>query len=247
MIHSQWQGKKVGFLGDSITDRCHVGTTRNYWQDLEDSLGLTPLVYGLNGWSWDGVRTQAETMRREHGDDIDAIFIFMGTNDFNSGIPLSEWWSCREEEVISHGIAMKKMRRYAATDGKTFRGRINVAMAYLKETFPLQQIVLLTPIHRGFAEFGGDNIQPEESFPNDIGLFLEVYIDAIKEAGGIWSTPVIDLYSLSGLLPAKDAYTLFFHDAKTDRLHPNASGHERIAKTMMYQMLTLPSTFRSES
>ena len=36
---SQWKGKKVAFLGDSITDKSHVGTTKNYWQYLEEMLG----------------------------------------------------------------------------------------------------------------------------------------------------------------------------------------------------------------
>ena len=34
MITSQWQGKKVAFLGDSITDKIHIGTEKNYWQFL---------------------------------------------------------------------------------------------------------------------------------------------------------------------------------------------------------------------
>ena len=244
MIDTQWQGKKVAFLGDSITDSCHVGTTRNYWQFLEEYLGIEPLVYGLNGWQWNGVRTQAETLKKEHGDNLDAIFIFMGTNDFNSGVPLGEWWSFREEEINSHGKIMKKPRRIFRTDDDTFRGRINSGMAYLKENFPLQQIVLLTPIHRGFAEFGGTNIQPEESYPNDIGLYLEEYIETLRKAADLWSVPMIDLYRTSGLYPVNDAYARFFHDAGNDRLHPNAAGHERIAKTMMYQMLSLPATFR---
>ena len=41
---NQWKGKKVAFLGDSITDKKHVGTTKNYWQYLAEMLGLTPLV-----------------------------------------------------------------------------------------------------------------------------------------------------------------------------------------------------------
>ena len=35
-IKSQWQNKRIAFLGDSITDKCHVGTTKNYWQYLEE-------------------------------------------------------------------------------------------------------------------------------------------------------------------------------------------------------------------
>jgi len=243
-MNNQWSGKKVAFLGDSITDPCHVGTTENYWQFLEKYLGLKALSYGLNGWSWEGVRTQAETLKKEQGDDIDAIFIFMGTNDFNGSVPPGDWWTIREEEINSHGKMLLKKRRIFNMDTHFFCGRVNTGMAYLKKNFSLQQIVLLTPIHRGFAEFEGDNIQPEESYPNDFGLFPETYVELVRKAGDIWSVPVIDLYRLSGLFPMDDAYVQFFHDGKTDRLHPNAAGHERIAKTLMYQMLALPATFR---
>ena len=168
---NQWHGKKVAFLGDSITDRCHVGTTKNYWQFLEELLGIKAFVYGLNGWKWDGVKEQAETMYHELGNDIDAIFIFMGTNDFNSGVPLGEWWNIQEEEIFSRGRMLKLQHRLLNTDVKTFCGCINNSMSYLKDNYPMQQIVLLTPIHRGFADFGGDNVQPEEVFPNNLGFY----------------------------------------------------------------------------
>ena len=241
---NQWQGRKVAFLGDSITDKCHVGTTKNYWQFLEEYLGIQPLVYGINGDQWIGLQAQAEKLKAEHGSDVDAIIVFVGTNDFNGSVPIGEWWSFREEEANSNGVIMKKMRRIANMGDSTVCGRINRVMAYLKTNFPLQQIILLTPIHRGFAQFGELNVQPEESFPNNLGVYLDDYIRTTKEAGSIWSVPVIDLHSLSGLFPVSDAYTQFFHDPETDRLHPNAAGHERIAKTLMYQLLALPATFR---
>lgn len=33
-------------------------------------------------------------------------------------------------------------------------------------------------------------------------------------------------------------------DKDTDRLHPNAEGHRRMALTLMYQLLALPASFR---
>ena len=244
MRTTQWYGKKVAFLGDSITDKCHVGTTQNYWHFLRDYLGIEHLVYGINGWSWAGLVKQAEALKQDHGTDLDAILVFMGTNDYNSNVPLGEWFTTHEEEVNSHGTVMKKQRREFCMDPATFRGRINIGLKYLKENFPLQQIILLTPVHRGYANFGGANVQPEETFPNDINVYVDDYISALREAGSLWSVPVIDLFAVSGLFPVNDAYAQFFHDADTDRLHPNAAGHDRIAKTLMYQLLSLPSTFR---
>lgn len=36
-------------------------------------------------------------------------------------------------------------------------------MSHLIESFPAAHIVLLTPIHRGYATFGAGNVQPDES------------------------------------------------------------------------------------
>ena len=93
MRTTQWYGKKVAFLGDSITDKCHVGTTKNYWQFLRDYLGIEHLVYGINGWSWAGLVKQAEALKQDHGTDLDAILVFMGTNDYNSNVPLGDWFA----------------------------------------------------------------------------------------------------------------------------------------------------------
>ena len=60
---TQWKGRKVAFMGDSITDKAHVGTTKNYWQYLQEMLGLVPFVYGINGQQWRDVPGQCERLR----------------------------------------------------------------------------------------------------------------------------------------------------------------------------------------
>lgn len=241
---NQWKGKKVAFLGDSITDKVHVGTAKNYWQFLEELLGLEPLVYGINGHQWTGIWGQAEKLKAEQGDNIDAILIFAGTNDYNSGTPLGEWYSVKEETIeVSGPKSEVRNRRILQMDENTFKGRINKVMSYLKTNFPTKQIILLTPIHRGYARFGDTNIQPDESYPNQIGLYVDQYVDVIKEAANVWAVPVIDLNSISGLYPVNDAHTRYFHNEKTDRLHPNADGHYRMAKALMYQLLAYPADF----
>ncbi len=242
---NQWKGKKVAYLGDSITDKIHVGTTKNYWQYLQEMLGIEPIVYGINGHQWNGILEQAQKLKAEQGDKIDAIFIFAGTNDYNGSVPLGEWYTTKEEETRVSGpsTAIRK-KRIMEMDNKTVRGRINMAMDYLKTNFPTQQIIVLTPIHRAFAQFGEKNIQPDESFPNALGLYIDDYVSAIKETANVWAVPVIDLNSICGLYPLKDEYVRYFHDGKTDRLHPNAEGHYRMAKALMYQLLAYPSDFK---
>ena len=237
-IVSQWKGRKVAFLGDSITDKIHVGTTANYWNYLPAILGIDAYVYGKNGWQMKGLLEQADWVKSELGDRVDAIFIFAGTNDFNGGVPLGEWFTEDEREVNRNGQPTRLKHRTMVFDD-TFRGRINSLMAKLRREFPRQQIVLMTPIHRAFARFGENNVQPDESFANPLGLYIDQYAAAVREAGSIWSAPVIDLFGESGLYPCEPAHARYFCNAKQDMLHPNAAGHERIARTMVYRMLTL--------
>ena len=247
-IDSHWKGKKVAFLGDSITDRNHVGCRRNYWNFLPEELGIDAYVYGRNGWQMGGtygVQKQAMQLKAEMGDEVDAIFVFAGTNDYNSNVPLGEWFSVAETNVCRGGPPVKVRRRQRLLDDKTFRGRINILLAYLKREFPRQQVVLMTPIHRAFAQFGPKNVQPDESYSNALGLFIDDYVQAVREAGSVWSVPVIDLFADSGLYPCEPAQAMFFHDAKTDMLHPNTDGQRRMALILQYRMLALPSDFKA--
>lgn len=244
VVKNQWKGKRVVFLGDSITDKQHVGTTKCYWEYLAELLGLEAFSYGINGNQMDGLLAQAERLYREQADDVDAIIIFGGTNDYNGGVPLGEWY----EEVwrnvpLPDGKVGSRRYRKPAMDAETFRGRINRLMDYLKTHFPTKQIIVLTPLHRGFAQFSAGNVQPEEAYPNRIGIYVDEYVQALKEAGNVWAVPVIDLNSISGLYPMNDAQVGYFHRADTDRLHPNAEGHRRMALALMYQLLAFPASF----
>jgi len=238
-----WKNRCVAFLGDSITDPCHVGTTRNYWQDLGDWLDLDYTSFGQNGQVWTGVKGQAARAKAKYGDRLDALFVFMGTNDYMGGVPLGEWFSEKEVDTVGFdGKPAKRLCRTPNLDAGTFRGRINVQMQYLKENFPDQQIVLLTPIHRAYATFGATNVQQPEKYANAIGKYVDDYVAAVREAGSVWSVPVIDLYADSGLHPMTPSHAKFFANRETDLLHPNAAGHNRIARTIYAKLVAIPPT-----
>ena len=246
-LSSAWRGKKVAFLGDSITDSAHVGCTANYWNCLPDLLGIDAYVYGKNGWRMDGMLTQAEWLKDELGDEVDAIFVLAGTNDYNGSVPRGEWYETKTETAMrSQGPAQLK-HRILSMDANTFRGRINRLMHYLKHNFPRQQVVLMTAIHRGYATFVQKNIQPDESFGNLNGEFIDDYNDDIRAAGRLWSVPVLDLFAQSGLYPNEPAHMRYFSNEKRDRLHPSAEGHRRIAETMATWMLSVPTDFKFDA
>ncbi|MCD8203054.1 MAG: SGNH/GDSL hydrolase family protein [Prevotella sp.] len=243
-ITHPWQGKKVAYFGDSITDPNNTAATNKYWKCLQDWLGITPYVYAVSGRQWNDIPRQAEQLQSEHGDDFDAIMIFVGTNDYNKGVPLGEWFSETKEQVMvavgePKHLVERGHRTPIMTDS-TYRGRINIALCTVKKMFPTKQIVLLTPIHRSGFYANDTNWQPAEDYQNSIGEYLSAYIEATKEAANIWAVPVIDLNALCGLFPLMDEYAPYFNDKDIDRLHPNNTGHERIAKTLMYQLLALP-------
>lgn len=250
LFQHPWQGKRVAYLGDSITDPNNKGAKKKYWSWLQDWLQITPYVYGVSGRQWDDIPRQANKLKDEHGNDFDAILIFMGTNDYNRGIPLGEWWDERETMVeYGHGGQAKQMvarrQRTPAKTNETYRGRINIALDSLKRMFPDKQIVLLTPIHRSDFHANDKNWQCDESYTNRCGLYLDEYVNAIKEAANIWAVPVIDWNASCGLFPMVAAHGQYFKDSQTDLLHPNDKGQQRMARTLMYQLLTLPCVFNT--
>lgn len=248
-IRHPWHGKRVGYIGDSITDPKNnsADIKKKYWGFLQDWLGITPFVYGVSGRQWNDVPRQAEKLKQEHGGEVDAIIVFIGTNDFNAGIPVGEWFEEQTDTVTAavHGEkkVYRRKRRTPIMSDKTLKGRINIGISKLKTLFPDKQIVLLTPLHRAYAMFGEKNIQPDESWQNACGEYFDRYVEAVKEAGNVWGVPVIDLNAVSGINPMVDAQLPYLHREDTDRLHPSTSGQERMARTLMYQLLALPGSF----
>lgn len=245
-LTTQWQGKRVAFLGDSMTDKRRVGTTYVYWEYLNELLGIESFVYGISGNQWDAIYKQSLKLHDEKATNIDAILIFAGTNDYMHNTPIGEFFTETTKETNFNGKPVTRKYRTPILNDSTFCGRINKAMSYLKNNYPQQQIIIMTPIHRGFAKFNDKNVQPDENYANGQGLYIDSYVDILKQAASYWAVPLIDLYSTSGLFPMAEPQLQYFHKKDTDRLHPNALGDYRLAKTIQYQLLGLPSGFVSE-
>lgn len=232
-----WKGARVAIFGDSISDpRTNNGEQKYYWF-MHNDIGIIPYVYAENGREWNRVPVQAGRLYKEHGQDFDAIMILMGTNDFNSGIPIGKWF---DEEITQVEAAkggeprtvQTRRHRIMSFDSNTLCGRINIAMDSLKRAFPGKQIILMTPLHRGKADFADNNLQPDENYTNSCGEYVDAYVNAVKEAGNVWSVNVIDLNAISGLLPLCESQKMYF-PIDTDKLHPSTEGHRRIADALI--------------
>jgi len=246
LLTHPWQGRRVAYFGDSITDPRNSASKKKFWSFLQEWLQVVPYVYGVSGRQWNDIPRQTDQLKREHGQDVDAIIIFCGTNDYNNGVPIGQWWDEKVTEVeYGHGQPKQMVTRRQRTpsmDPTTFKGRINIAMDSLKRTYPTKQIVLLTPLHRSDFHANEKNWQCDESYTNQCGEYIDAYVEAVKEAANVWAVPVIDWNASSGLFPMLKEHEQYYK-GDTDLLHPNDAGHQRMARTLMYQLLALPCVF----
>lgn len=241
-LKTHWAGRRVALLGDSMTDKRTLGPDMLlWWEYLSQLLGFDATYnYGRSGRQWHQIHGQAQTLWSEHQDQVDAILIFAGTNDYNAGVPIGEFFAYEEVPVEVKGPKVEvRKHRIPLMNDSTFCGRINMTLSYLKTQYPEASIVIMTPIHRGYAKFNEKNVQPDEYYCNAQGLFLEDYVEVLKKAAAYWSVPVVDLYANAGIVPNLDSNIKYIQRAANDRLHPSTEGQYRIAKVMQYVLPTI--------
>lgn len=209
------QGKKIAFLGDSITEGHGVSDPENFfWKLIERRTGAQCFGYGIGGTR---IAVQSRPSENPKHDlnfgsrvdqmipDADIVVVFGGTNDFGHGdAPLG---SLTDRNAYS------------------FCGAFHLLMEQLINRYPDSQLVVMTPLHRDSEnQLGINEIGIRREFP------LESYVDAILSISGYYSIPVLDLFRVSGLQPAvpvlKERYM-------PDGLHPNDLGHKRIADRLL--------------
>lgn len=215
------KGKKIAFLGDSITEGHGVAERENiFWKRLETMTGAECYGYGIGGTRI-AVQSKASQTPRHDQDfnsrvetmipDADVIVVFGGTNDYG------------------HGDA--PFGTEADRTSATFCGACHVLMQHLIERYPEAQIVFMTPLHRssendlGFNEIGIRREKP-----------LEAYVDAIINISGYYGIPVLDLYRVSGMQPAVPVLKQKY---MPDGLHPNDAGHKKMADKLEGFLKTL--------
>ena len=208
-------GKKLVFLGDSITEGAGVADIANrFTERIAAVTGAVCVNYGISGTRIAKQTAPSENPRfdldflsriPDLDADADAVIIFGGTNDWG------------------HGDAA--FGSFRSRHPYTFCGAMHTMCTMLCEKFPTAQLVILTPLHRAGEE--NDSIA---------GFPLKQYVDAIRDIAEYYAIPVLDLYKNSGLQPAvpviRDMYM-------PDALHPNDAGHALLANKIVKFLETL--------
>lgn len=203
------KGKKINFLGDSITQGCGASseTEKGYVAVMGRLLDLSAARnYGIGGTRIARQHTPSENplfdrdfcSRVEEMDpDADVVVVFGGTNDHGHG----------DAPFGSPGDRTEA----------TFCGACHVLCRKLSERFPHAKIVILTPLHR-FEE----KLRKGDSLST-----LEDYVNAIQTTAAQYNIPVLDLFRTSVLRIDDPAIAAKY---APDGLHPNDEGHEILAR-----------------
>ena len=207
-------GKKVNFLGDSITEGIGASSIElSYVGLLTKKYNLITRNYGKGGTRIarqseikdpNNPRDEDFIMRAEKMDpQADLIVVFGGTNDYGNGqAPLG---SIEDTDVF------------------TFYGAVRVLCEKLIKAYPSAHIVFLTPLHRWNEDGGLGTWKPEGVVQHP----LCDYARAVCEVCERYSVPVLDLFK-EGAMP----YNIpeWSKEYSSDGLHPNDKGCELLAE-----------------
>lgn len=237
VLHNEWQGKHVAFLGDSLT------ADGRYCEFLCDKLGMTYEKYGVSNTEWIHFAQQAieaYSYQLSKGFVYDAIFIFGGVNNYDHGATINGKWFTETSETITNNTTFTSRKRTPIKNGAgSIEGAVNWTLEVLKVCFPNSQIIVMTPTHKGLYVNGAVKSGQNELYSNANGVFLDEIVAKIKEGATIWGCPVIDLFSLNGAFPVSDAYNSYVRNKDTDHLHQSNLGNYRIAMTIAAVMMSI--------
>lgn len=207
------KGKKVLFLGDSITEGVGATTYENSYVPVFAQIsGADVKNYGISGTriarqtvKSDNEQCDRDFIQRvdEMEKDADVVVVFGGTNDFG------------------HGDA--KIGDFNSRSEYTFYGAMHCLCEKLLNKYPDSDIVFMTPLHR----------TSENDKTNELGLTREVslsgYASIIKEVAGYYGLPVLDLFNMSGMQPSVE---IIKKEYMPDGLHPSDKGANKIAQRL---------------
>ena len=207
-------GKKIAFLGDSITEGHGVADVKDtFWNVLGRQTGAQVFGYGIGGTRIAAQRHRIGPIDEQHFltrvddmiPDADAVVIFGGTNDFGHGdAPLGTMTDRTED---------------------TFYGAYHLLIEKVIRRYPDAQIVIMTPMHRT-----SEDVMPLNERGVRCACNLRGYVEATRQVAEYYGIPVVDLFATCPIQPKVELQREKF---MPDGLHPNEAGHLLIARCLL--------------
>lgn len=207
------RGKKIVFLGDSITQGAGATKKENvYLEVCAKKLGAKAVNFGVGGTriapqitpSAEAFCDEYFLLRAKKMDkDADLVVVFGGTNDFG------------------HGDA--PFGRIGDKDPATFCGAYDALIEYLMATYGKEKLIIVYPLRRrNETATNGDGSKAEGSKP------LAEYHDAEKTIAEKCGLKSVDFWNDGDLNPnTPDGNENF-----ADGLHPNDIGHRLLGEKL---------------
>lgn len=207
------RGKKIVFLGDSITQGAGATKKENvYLEVCAKKLGAKAVNFGVGGTriapqitpSAEAFCDEYFLLRAKKMDkDADLVVVFGGTNDFG------------------HGDA--PFGRIGDKDPATFCGAYGALIEYLMATYGKEKLIIVYPLRRrNETATNGDGSKAEGSKP------LAEYHDAEKAIAEKCGLKSVDFWNDGDLNPnTPDGNENF-----ADGLHPNDIGHRLLGEKL---------------
>lgn len=218
-------------IGDSITylnehlDETGNRVTKGYQTRVKEALPeITYYNQGHNGWTAVGIAKEFDKLGVQKGD---IYSIFLGTNDWWSGLPLGSLTDYKENTGLT-----------------TVCGAFRIIVNKIRLINPNAKIILITPMQRAdFVYLFDKNNTAWASNKDKNGQFLSSFADAIVQIGAYERFDVVDLYhkkgmELKNLVKFKSdsgdyPYPVEAIDITYDGLHPSDRGYDIIAKMLI--------------
>ena len=214
------KGKKIAFLGDSITQGVGVADIENCRYDnvLHRRFELAEHYnYGIGGTKLAHQSVPSPVPRKDLcfcgrayfiTPDADVVVVFGGVNDFVNG---DAWFGSMEDKSPA-----------------TFCGAIYFLMDLLKTTHPGKTIVFITPAHMCLPDLS-DRYPSQRPIKKPDAKPLQGYVDAIKARGEQFGIPVLDLFQKLPIDPNNEEDRVKY---TKDGLHFNNAGQLVLAQVI---------------
>jgi lysophospholipase L1-like esterase len=173
-------GDSITYLNDHVNETGNRITSGYMTRVAAQVPNIKYINQGHNGWTTVGIAKEIENLGLTK---TDVYSVFLGTND---------WWS---------GLPLGSMNDYINNTGlNTTYGAYRIIINKIRNLNPNAKVILITPLQRGdFVYLANAHNNAYGSYKPKNGQELSQFADAVKEIANYEHFNVIDLYYKSGI------------------------------------------------